>query len=341
VSANLPRPPFPGPIADASAWRGPTMARDPSWVWRFTSEMLAEIDAALSAIRARGLAAGAFGPDDFPLPTVGPLLSGALEEVRGGCGFALLRGLPVDRYTMDELRALYWGLGCRWGRPVVQNLKGDLIARIEDLGLDVDALNVKPSQTRAEQRPHTDPADVVALLCVRRAKAGGVSRIASSTTIYNEVLAERPGDLPILHRGFQHDLRGDDASRMGVTPPIPIYRWCGGRLSCVFNASTIKDAQRKTGHAIPAEEMAAVDFIAQTARRDDIRLDMEFEPGDIQLLNNYTVLHWRTAFVDDPAAKRLLLRFWVDVPDFRPLDPALARGYITGARTGATELAAM
>ncbi len=330
------------PVADASAWRGPEMARDPSWVMRFTPAMIDEIDATLSAVKARGLDATRFGPDDFPLPTVGPFLARALDEVRDGRGFALLRGLPVGRWDMDDLRRLYWGLGCRWGRPVTQNLKGDLIARIEDLGLDVDALNVKPSQTRAEQRPHTDPADVVALLCVNRAREGGVSRIASSTTIWNEILAHRPDDLPVLLRGFQHDLRGDDATATGVTPqPIPIYRWRDGRLSCVFNASTIKDAQRKTGRAIPAHEMAAVDFIADTARRDDIRLDMAFEPGDIQLLNNYTILHWRTAFTDDPGAKRLLLRFWVDVPGFRPLDPALARGYITGARTGAAELVAM
>jgi hypothetical protein len=58
----------------------------------------------------------------------------------------------------------------------------------------------------------------------------------------------------------------------------------------------------------------------------------------MQILNNYTVLHWRTAFVDgaDAAKKRLLYRFWVNVPGARPVDPALAAGYITGAQTGRT-----
>ena len=61
---------------------------------------------------------------------------------------------------------------------------------------------------------------------------------------------------------------------------------------------------------------------------------MDFRPGDVQLLNNHTILHWRTGYRDDPQHKRLLLRLWMDSPHRRPRDPAVARGYITGARTG-------
>ena len=68
---------------------------------------------------------------------------------------------------------------------------------------------------------------------------------------------------------------------------------------------------------------------------------MDFQPGDLQLLNNYTVLHWRTGFVDgaDAAHRRLLYRFWVNVPGSRPIDPAMAAGYITGAKTGRAKAA--
>ena len=116
-----------------------------------------------------------------------------------------------------------------------------------------------------------------------------------------------------------------------------MYRWFNGQLSCVFNASTIKDAQRRMGSLVPDAEMEAIDYMVALARSDEFRLDMDFRPGDLQLVNNYTVMHWRTEFQDaaEPEKKRLLLRLWVTAPDARSLDHEMGAGYITGARTGA------
>ena len=330
------------PIEHPSAWRGIDVADDPAWRVELGPTEIAEIEQALTGVQRRGLRAGGFTADDFPLPTVEAILRRCRDDVLSGRGFVLLRGLPVEGRDLEAIRTLYWGIGLRLGTPVTQNLAGDLMAEISDRGLDVNALNVKPSQTNAEQRPHSDPADMVALLCVRRPESGGLSRIASSLAIYNEILAHRPDHLDVLYRGFHHDLRGDASkdSPHGVTPqPIPIYRCRDGVVSSVFNASTIKDAQRRMPTGVPAHEMAAVDHIVALAHRDDLRLEMDFRPGDLQILNNYTVLHWRTAFVDgaDAAHKRLLYRFWVNVPGSRPIDPAMAAGYITGAQTGRTQ----
>ncbi len=327
------------PIEHASAWRGIDAASDPAWRIELGPAMAAEIDRAVAGVRARGLGAGQFTMADFPLPTVNAVLRRCRDDVLNGRGFVLLRGLPVEGRDLEAVRALYWGIGLRLGVPVTQNLRGDLMAEILDRGLDVNALNVKPSQTNAEQRPHSDPADMVALLCVRRPVSGGLSRIASSLAIYNEILAHHPEYLEVLHRGFHHDLRGDasETSPYGVTPqPIPVYRCRDGVVSSVFNASTIKDAERRMPMRVPADEMAAIDYMVDLAHREDFRLEMDFRPGDMQLLNNYTVLHWRTGFVDgaDDAHKRLLLRFWVNVAGSRPIDPAMAAGYITGATTG-------
>jgi hypothetical protein len=256
-----------------------------------------------------------------------------------GIGFVLLRGLPVEGRSRELIRAVYWALGTRIGSPVTQNLQGDLLAEIVDRGYDVNNLDVKPSQTNAEQRPHTDPADIVGLLCVNAARSGGLSRIASTMAIYNAVLERKPQYLEWLYRGFHHNLRGDasEAAPFGCTPkPIPVYRYYNGALSCVFNASTIKEAQRRMGALVPDEEMEAIDYMVELARSDEFRLDMEFAPGDLQILNNYTVMHWRTEFQDwpDPGRKRLLYRLWLKAEGLRPVDPEMADGYITGARSG-------
>lgn len=311
------------PVADRSAWRGPQMRADRSWIVRLTPAQAAELER--PTLEGTGAAA---------------VIDAAREEALRGRGFVLLRGLPVEGRPMAAVRAMYWRLGERLGTAVTQNLKGERIAEIRDHGYDVTQLDVKPSQTSAEQRPHTDPGDLVTLLCIRPARSGGLSRIASTMAIYNELLATHPEYLEWLHRGYHHDLRGDASPEapFGCTPrPIPVYRHHGGQLSCVFNASTIKDAQRRMGARVPEAEMAAIDAMVELARSDEFRLDMEFEPGDLQLLNNYTVMHWRTGFEDaaEPQKKRLLLRLWLTAPDARPLDPEMGAGYITGARTGA------
>ena len=50
----------------------------------------------------------------------------------------------------------------------------------------------------------------------------------------------------------------------------------------------------------------------------DNHLDMEFQPGDIQFLNNRVIFHARTDYRDDPdpELKRLLLRIWLMMPDW-------------------------
>jgi len=311
------------PVTDRSAWRGPQMIRDRSWLVQLTPTQVSELER--ESIEGTEVAA---------------VIDKAREEVLRGRGFVLLRGLPVAGRSMEAVRAMYWRLGLRLGTAVTQNLKGDLIAEIKDHGLDVNQLNVKPSMTNADQRPHTDPGDIVTLLCINRAQSGGISRIASTMAIYNEVLANHPEYLDWLYRGFHHDLRGDasEAAPYGCTPkPIPVYRYYGGQLSCVFNASTIKDAQRRMGALVPDAEMEAIDYMVGLARSDEFRLDMDFQPGDLQLVNNHTVMHWRTEFQDPPETdkRRLLLRLWVTAPDARKVDPEMVAGYITGARTGA------
>jgi len=327
------------PVTHPSAWRGCDMARDRSWVLELTGAQAAELERAAESALASGKPHAALARADFALDECAGVFEDVRRRVVDGVGFVLLRGLPVEGRRREAIRMMYWALGTRLGTAVTQNLQGDLVAEITDRGFDVNNLDVKPSQTNAEQRPHTDPADVVALLCINAARSGGLSRIASTMALYNAVLQTHPEYLEWLYRGFHHNLRGDasEAAPFGCTPkPIPVYRYYKGALSCVFNASTIKEAQRRMGALVPDSEMRAIDYMVELARSDEYRLDMEFRPGDLQVLNNYTVLHWRTEFNDwpEPERKRLLYRLWLKADNLRPVDPEMADGYITGAQTG-------
>lgn len=344
-------PPIPAVVEDPSAWRAASLRADRSWEWRLMPAEIAELEAAVAGVRSKGLRAADFDKADFPVPTLEPRLARIQKELESGRGFVLLRGLPVDAAHEEDAARLLWGIGLYLGKALRQHervnvggFRDNLLAHIVDQGLDYNAPNVHGSATSAEQAPHTDPADVVGLLCVRPAPNGGTSRIASAMSVFNELRATRPDLVEVLLEGYAHDLRDQQAPTTGtrVTPRrIPVFSEHEGRLSCVFNSKTVLEGERKSGISLSAKEREALDAVVQLSLRDDLRLDMTLEPGDLQLLNNYTMLHSRTAWKDiGPASRRVMMRLWLKVPNARTLAPGVAGGYSSGAHYDVGEQAA-
>lgn len=327
------------PITEASAWRSSEAAKDDSWIYRFSPAELAELDAAVEAVKAKGLRAFAFGREDFPLPMLAARIEEFRDEIENGRGFVMLRGIPVPDYGTEALQTIYWGLGVHLGTPITQNPRGELLAEVIDRGNDYNQNNVRGNTTRAAILPHCDSADAVGLFCIHPAKAGGASMIASSMTIYNEVLANHPEYLEPLCRGFHIDLasKGPTGGEKEVTRNrIPVFSWYKGRMSCRFNEKQTIDGAVKVGEPLTPFEREAVACVRELALRPDIRFDMDFQIGDIQLLNNHTILHARTDFEDwpEPERKRRLLRIWLNLPNSRELAPEFADRLNTGPRGG-------
>lgn len=321
-----------------SAWHGKDLAGDDSWIWRIAPEHVEELDAALRKSKEKGLAEQAVTKDDFEIPGFREEIERMIHELEYGRGFVLMRGFPIDRYDYADLRRIYWGIGANIGPAESQNIKGELIQEITDLGFDYGKSEHRGSMSSAELRPHCDPTDIVALLCLRAAKAGGESKIRSAMTVYNEVLDKHPEYLPILHRGFHYELDGKGPRGVPdeVTHRIPVYSWHEGYLSSRFNQKALETGHQKIGQPLSELEQAAVDFIHETAVRDDVELSMTFEPGDIQWLNNYVMMHSRAEVDDheDPAQRRLLLRLWLNHAGARPLDDDFCNRVLAGPRKG-------
>lgn len=333
---------LPAVVAGPAAWRADALRQDRSWEWRLSAAQADEVRRAVAGVRAKGLRAAEFSRDDFRLPCLEAALAHVLEELEDGRGFTLLRGLPVDASEEEDAARVLWGIGTHLGRALRQHervnvggFRDNLLAHIVDQGLDYNAPNVHGSATSAEQAPHTDPADVVGLLCVRPVSNGGVSRVASAMTVFNELRTRRPDLVGVLLEGYAHDLREQQALQVGtkVTPRrIPVYSEFAGKLSCIFNSKTVLMAEKKTGVPLSRIEREALDAVAGLALRDDLRLDMALETGDLQLLNNYTMLHSRTAWRDSgPDSRRVMMRLWLKVPNARVLSPGVAGGYSSGA----------
>ena len=322
----------PGPITGPSAWRGDELRRSDAWLQTFSQSELSELHRALSRVHARGLTLPEIGREDFPLPTLGPRLETLRRELLHGRGFVRLRGLPMERYALEDAAAIYWGIGAWFGRPRSQNARGHLLGHVRDVGYDLADPNVRTYQTTKRQYYHTDSVDLVALLCVRKAKSGGLSSLVSSVTAYNEMLARRPDLLPVLFEPFHVDRRGEVPPGMESWFAVPIFNWHAGLLTTIYVRRYIESAQRFPDvPRLTARQIEALDALDAILEDPHIHLQMAFEPGDIQLVHNHQILHDRTEFEDwpEPSRKRHLLRLWLCPPDGRPLPPAFAVRYGT------------
>lgn len=327
------------PIADRSAWKGCDIAGRKDWLHTLTPSALGEIDQALARLRDNPVALTEIHREHFDLPALAKELADVSSELENGRGFVVVRGLPFGKYSDEDIARIFWGIGTHLGLPISQNASGDLLGHVRAIeGLKYMDKNVRGYQTNAELFFHNDNCDIVGLLCFRKAKSGGVSRLASAMTLYNEVLAKHPEYLDVLARGFHYDLRGEELPGVSPLTPhrIPVYSWFEGRLSCRYVYTAIVTAARKAGMSFTDEETAAMTFLNETAAREDVRLDMMLEPGDMQFCNNHMVLHSRTAYEEWPEAdrKRHMLRLWLNNPQGRRLAPEFADRYGQGVGMG-------
>ena len=319
------------PVTGAAAWRGRELSARSDWIRPFSPAEVDEVHAAVRAFLASGRPLEAISQADFPLPALGAVLKRILAELLEGRGFVLLRGLPVESWTREEQAAAYLGIGAWLGRARSQNAKGHLLGHVKDLGLDIRESNVRYYQTNRRLEYHTDSVDIVGLLCLKTAKAGGESFIASSMTIYNEVLKRRPDLLPALFEPFPTDRRGEVPEGMRPWFDIPIFNLHAGRLSCIYVRQYIESAQKNfpAARRLTPAQVEGMDLIDDLCNDADIHLGMDFRPGDVQFLHNHQILHSRADFENwpEPERHRHLLRLWLAPPKARPLPEVFSARY--------------
>lgn len=317
----------------AAAWYGPEMAKRSDWLMPLSAAEIAEVESAATALARREADIAAIKASDFPLPTLGLKLKARVrDEVLNGRGFLLLRGLPVERWSMREAATAFYGLGAHLGSARSQNGKGHVLGHVQDLGLDVHDPNVRIYQTNERQTYHTDSCDIVGLLCLKTAKSGGLSALVSSTTIFNEMRRRRPDLLKLLFEPVATDRRGEVPDGQKPYFQIPTFNWHKGFLTAIYQRQYIDSAQRfADAPRLTPAHVEALDMFDSLANDPTLNLFMEFKPGDVQLVHNHTMLHDRTGFVDwpEPERRRHLLRLWLAAADARPLPEVFAQRYGT------------
>jgi hypothetical protein len=330
-------------ITGAGAWIGRDIQDDPSWIYQIDAEAVEEIDAALAHVK-RMRSQIPYPADAFPLPRLKARLEAIRDEVENGRGFVLMRGIPRERYSDEDCELIYWGLISHLGTPVSQNARGHRLGHVRDEGRVKSDPNARLYQTRERMDFHTDvlPVDLLGLFCMRGAKSGGASKIVSALTIHNVLRDERPDLLDALYGMFHLDWRGEEPQGEKPYFTIPMFSEREGRVTArLVNILYYKSAARFGDAYAPTPlQLEALEAVQEIANRPALMLSMDFREGDIQLLNNHTTLHARTAFedFDEPSRQRHLLRMWIAVPDAyrRPLADTLADRYRWVQRGGIT-----
>ena len=325
------------PPVGSQAWLGRDMAVSTDWIRPFTPRAVDEIDAALRALQRRGVTWPKFGRDHFSLPTFSRDLTAVLDELENGRGFVLLRGFPVERYSDEELKTIYWGLGAHLGHQRYQNAMGELIGEVRDENRrygevrepTMDPTLGRSSRSKARSagplRFHTDRCDVVSLLCVRKAKAGGLSKIVSAVSLSNAILGRRPELHALLCQDYWRSRQGEESGGEHNVFALPIFCLHEGKFTTQYSRTFVEASQKlpDVPRMTPAHD-EALDLHADLC--EELCFTMELQPGDWQLLNNHVIYHGRTHYEDGSGADqdRLLLRLWLATPNSR----ALPAGYL-------------
>jgi alpha-ketoglutarate-dependent taurine dioxygenase len=293
-----------------------------------------ELDAAVRRVRHRAREIPALTLADFPSPSFAADAGTLRNEVVSGRGFVVITGLPIDSYSPEEATLLYWGIATHLGQPMPQNAQDDYLFAVRDEGYnfhrDYGAAGVRISRTASAIDFHTDSSacyagytpDIVSLLALQPAKKGGMTALVSGQTVHNILLRERPECLRRLYEPFYFDRRAE--LRPGDSPTLyaPVFSFADALAIRFFRFNLLKGYETAGVPLAPAD-LEAVEALEEVFRRPELAVQFDMRRGDMQFVNNRTVLHSRTAFEDhaEPELRRHFLRLWLRYSESRPSPP--------------------
>ena len=307
-------------FTDAHAWTAATLRPD-DWTVRLTEPALAELRAVVAELRRAPVPTLLLGPADFALDACRAVMEQVRATTAQGPMFAVLDRLPMAETSRDEAIALYWLLSSLLARPVAQKLNGQIFFDVLDTGAKLKpGSGIRPTVTNVDLRFHNDnsyneaPPHYVCLLCLHPAMRGGVSQVMSVHTIHEALRAGYPELLPRLYRPFWYDRHAEHQPGEDTTFAAPIFeRGRDGMLKARLALSEIHAGYELRGERMDNETAAALAAVQSVFDRPELHIELDFEAGQIQYVNNRATGHARTEFEDhpEPERKRHLVRLWL------------------------------
>jgi alpha-ketoglutarate-dependent taurine dioxygenase len=311
--AAIPRTPLTGGVIWDAASLRPTDGIVP-----LGDDARRELEKVVAVLRDNPLPIEMLEPDAFRLDACRRMMAQVKDTLENGVGFVIIDRLPLDVFSKEEAKAVYWLLAQMVCRPVAQSWDGKMVYDVRDLGKP-PGNGVRPDVTNAEQNFHTDNSynlcapDYVALLCLRPAKEGGISSIVSFHTAYNEMLARHPKLVNRLFAPYLFDRNKEHAPGAPAIIGHPLMQVVDGKLTARLSHRHVVNGYRMAG--LPLDPMGedALETLEATMNQPHLIREFFFEPGQIQIVDNRRLGHRRTGYVDyaEEDRKRHLVRLWL------------------------------
>ena len=297
-------------------WTAADFTDEDSFTEHLTGAELAELDAALRHARRKSDDPLDLDRDDFPLPTLAGRLAAIEAELIDGRGFVRIRGVDRAAYSQEEMELIYWGIGTHLGRPWAQNRAGHVLGDVTDQGRTAADPTARGNELGGIALPfHCDGSDLVGLMCLSDGRAGGLSSVSNSVRIHNRLVRERPDLAAALYEPLPYDFRGEQPEGGQPFYSLPVFTEWEDRLFARCIPPYIWASQRHpAAPRLSDAQVEALRAVEAMAAEADNHVTMPLRPGDMQFINNYHVLHGRTAYEDDRSGGRVrhLKRLWLE-----------------------------
>ena len=301
------------PVVDPAGWSTSEMEKLDNWTYNLSATDIGEIMDGVASMRRSGTPIEAIGPETFPLDQLAVGLHDVHMEISDGRGAVRIRGLPIEELDYDGAMIAYLGMSSYIGSLEPQNRYGHLIGPVKDFSSHGTAAEGRGYNTNVQSSLHIDSTDYVGLLCYNEPKSGGNSRISSSVSIYNRILAERPDLIDVLLGPYYKTRYGEQKPGEDPFYRFPVFAFVNGEYSCYGVSKSFLAADKIPGVPPYTDlQKEAVEVFVKIA--DKCSVDMPFQRGDIQYCNNHVILHARRNFLDAPQEgyRRHMWRLWLN-----------------------------
>lgn len=303
------------PLERHGEWRAADVANPQEWTYQLSAAEISELEGALAVARGHSGELLDINKPHFPLEGFAGVLAGIAEELINGRGFQRISGLPVERLGPEDASWIYWGIGLHLGVPWAQNHKGHLLGDVKDQGKALDDPTARGNEIGgAGLGFHSDGSDLVGLMCLDPGVAGGESLISNALLCHNLLVESDPELAGVLYGGLPYDYRGEQPDGEKPYYHIPAFSRKGDRLFVRYIPQFILASQRhEDAPRLTDAQRLAMKAYSALVENPDHWVQMRFEPGDIQFVNNYHVLHGRKPYTDDTGVGRVrwLKRLWL------------------------------
>ena len=305
-------------LEERCAWRSDELGD--AYVWELTDADRAELDAALEHAEAahRRHARHHRRATSRSRPS-GPAWREVAARARSTAAASRSSAAcPSTGSARSARRPSTGASGAHLGRPWPQNAKGHLLGDVTDQGKTGDDPTSRGNEIGGVAFPfHSDGSDLVGLFCLDAGASGGASLVANAVTIHNELVRTdaRAGGRALRRRSpTTSGARRRRASRPWYL--MPLFTERNGRLFVRYirPVHPVGPPPRRRAARPARRPRAAMDRVDAMCADPQFHLSMQLEPGDMQFVNNYHVLHARDAYTDDRAtgAVRHLKRLWLE-----------------------------